>query len=218
MDFLVYAIAYRLAVLAAGTLFMYFGYRLFTQGIIASEGAEVGGEHNGSKLWIRNVAPGTFFALFGTMLIGIMVWQGNPEMVLDPGDGSSARTILRGPAQTSEDSADFDLQKALGGRHDADKQIAVFADQLGNSAQTLADARDPLLGLASAYLNQGRADESIALVRLVYQYSGDDPQTLALMAHVEHARGDMKTAKQVAERLRAVHPDKAHLVSDLEMN
>lgn len=81
MNFLVYAIAYRMAVIGAGTLFMFFGYRLFMQGIISGEGAEMGGEHGETKFWIKNAAPGTFFALFGTMLIGLMVWQGTRNWI-----------------------------------------------------------------------------------------------------------------------------------------
>lgn len=208
MDFLVYAIAYRLAIVAAGTIFMYFGYRLFMQGIISGEGSEMGGEHGDTKFLIKNVAPGTFFALFGMMLIGIMVWQGNPELRTTKSSGD--QIVLRGGPNPFADS--FDLMDALNSNASSQTQIQDYGAQLANADLSLAEASGPMLGLAAAFLKDDRPDEAISLVRLVYQHSGDDAETLALMAMVENARGETATAQQVAARLYEKHPNQTALI------
>ena len=214
MDFFVYALSYRLAVIAAGTIFMFFGYRLFMQGIVSGEGAEMGGEHGETKLWIKNAAPGTFFALFGTMLIGLMVWQGNPRMETSDGDSTKTTTLLRGGFDTP--APDFDLIAVLETATPTKDQIAIFANRLSEPALSLEAASDPLLGLAATYLRDNRPDEAISLVRLVYQVSGDRADTLALMAMVENARGDTALARKVAGRLSLTHPDRVDLIEALK--
>ena len=73
-----------------------------------------------------------------------------------------------------------------------------------------------MMGLATALLKDRRPDEAISLVRLVYQFSGEAPDTLALMAMVENARGETETARQVAERLSDLHPEQTVLIDELK--
>ena len=60
--------AERLLVVVGGLLGIYFGYRLFTKGVVVDQAAS--GEFRSFKLSLGRVGPGVFFALFGTGLLG----------------------------------------------------------------------------------------------------------------------------------------------------
>jgi hypothetical protein len=51
------------------------GYRLFLAGIWGHAG-EIEGEFGNNKLVIKKAAPGTFFALFGAIIISITIYKG----------------------------------------------------------------------------------------------------------------------------------------------
>ncbi|MCI5126386.1 MAG: hypothetical protein D3925_18395, partial [Candidatus Electrothrix sp. AR5] len=85
-EFLLYVALYRLTVLAIGALSIYLGFRLFHhspdrhQRGPETASAEV--EAGSFKVSIHNFWPGVYFALFGTGLIGLMLWQGAPQLTL----------------------------------------------------------------------------------------------------------------------------------------
>lgn len=75
---------YKIAGLGVGLLFAYFGYRLFSLGLYhkAGELKLAWGERN---LTLKQAAPGTFFALFGTGVICVTLLRGvNLEQVVRP--------------------------------------------------------------------------------------------------------------------------------------
>lgn len=67
--------SYKIISLLAGTIFAYMGYRLFVAGIWGHAG-EIEGEFGDNKLVVKKAAPGTFFALFGAMIIAITLYKG----------------------------------------------------------------------------------------------------------------------------------------------
>ena len=76
-----YVLIWRLGVLACGLVSIVLGYRLFMQGLATQPGdleAGVGGH----SLKLRNIAPGTFFALFGAAIIATLVWTSPSEIVI----------------------------------------------------------------------------------------------------------------------------------------
>ncbi|MGB5687089.1 MAG: hypothetical protein WBM35_14875, partial [Candidatus Electrothrix sp.] len=85
-EFLLYVTVYRLTVLAIGALSIYLGFRLFSrppgQADFAEIASSAGVQAGGFKLRVTNFLPGIYFALFGTVLIGIMLWQGEPQLTL----------------------------------------------------------------------------------------------------------------------------------------
>ncbi|MEO0634087.1 MAG: hypothetical protein AAFY52_08165 [Pseudomonadota bacterium] len=214
MDFLVYALLYRLAIILAGAVFMFFGFRLFLESIVSGAGTEMGGEHGGSKFWIKNAAPGTFFAFFGAALIGLMVWQGNPEMRKTEQGGDEV--VMRGGPNPATDG--FELARAIRSNMSSRNQISLYSGQLTDGSLSLEQASGPMMGLAAAFLRDDRPEEAISLVRLVYQFDGDQPDTLALMALIEDARGETETARQIMQRLTDLHPSQGTLVDDLKQD
>lgn len=67
--------SYKIISLLAGTIFAYMGYRLFAAGIWGHAG-EIEGEFGDNKLVLKKAAPGTFFALFGAIIISVTIYKG----------------------------------------------------------------------------------------------------------------------------------------------
>lgn len=77
----VYVLIWRLCVLACGLVSIVLGYRLFMSGFAAHESSLEAGV-GGNSLKLGNVAPGTFFALFGAAIIATLVWTSPAEIVI----------------------------------------------------------------------------------------------------------------------------------------
>ena len=61
--------------LLVGSIFAYMGYLLFKAGIWGHAG-ELEAEFGDNKLVLKKAAPGTFFALFGAIIIAITLYKG----------------------------------------------------------------------------------------------------------------------------------------------
>ena len=68
-------ISYKLASLVVGSVFAHMGYRLFMSGIWGSAG-ELEASFADNKLIFKKAAPGTFFAVFGALIIAITLYKG----------------------------------------------------------------------------------------------------------------------------------------------
>lgn len=78
--YIIYSLIFRLATLFVGIFCIHVGYKLFTQGIFGNTNTnELNAEVAGSKFTLKNAAPGTFFGLFGVIIITTMLVQGMPE-------------------------------------------------------------------------------------------------------------------------------------------
>ncbi|MCW5213309.1 hypothetical protein VU04_10420, partial [Desulfobulbus sp. TB] len=82
VGFYIYALMFRLAIIAAGIVSIVLGYKLFADGAVSEGGTDVNAQADRFKLILRNAAPGTIFAAFGAFIIAVMLFQGNPELVL----------------------------------------------------------------------------------------------------------------------------------------
>lgn len=66
---------YKLVSLLVGLFSIYLGYRLFVKGVWGNSG-NLDAEFKGNRLTLKNAAPGTFFALFGVVIISFTLWKG----------------------------------------------------------------------------------------------------------------------------------------------
>lgn len=80
-EFLFYAALYRLTVLAVGALSIWLGFRLFSNAGSKKVDGSASAEGGGFKLAFTNLLPGTYFALFGTALISVMLWKHGPPQL-----------------------------------------------------------------------------------------------------------------------------------------
>jgi hypothetical protein len=68
-------LAYKLAVVASGTFSLFLGYSLFRHGIFESAG-DFDARFKDNRLVLKQAAPGVFFALFGTAVLGFTIAKG----------------------------------------------------------------------------------------------------------------------------------------------
>lgn len=68
-------ISYKIISLLVGCIFAYMGYRLFMSGIWGHAG-ELETGFGDNKVVIKKAAPGTFFAVFGAVIIAITLYKG----------------------------------------------------------------------------------------------------------------------------------------------
>ncbi|MFQ5964932.1 MAG: hypothetical protein ACE5KZ_11695 [Candidatus Scalinduaceae bacterium] len=67
--------AYKIVSLLVGLSFSYMGFKLFIAGIWGKAG-ELDAQFGENKLILKKAAPGTFFVLFGTIIVGLTIWRG----------------------------------------------------------------------------------------------------------------------------------------------
>jgi tetratricopeptide (TPR) repeat protein len=83
--FLAYLTTYRLSIIGVGALSIALGYRLFCKGLYPHaevESTEFHAKVGETELSLVSAGPGLFFALFGVIVISVMIVQGNPELTL----------------------------------------------------------------------------------------------------------------------------------------
>ena len=66
--------SYKIISLFVGLIFTYMGYRLFMAGVWGEAG-DVEAKFKDTKVIIKRAAPGTFFALFGTIIVCFVVFK-----------------------------------------------------------------------------------------------------------------------------------------------
>ena len=197
MEFIIYAAVYRLAVIAAGVACAYMGYRLFMAGVMPREGSDIDAAAGEIRLTLKNAAPGTCFAAFGSIIIATMIWQGNPEFssTKQGPDGAQSSTTMRGGDDASLPQIQRGLAMEQQGR--LGEAIEAYATALTEPSQTLAEASAPLFRLAAVYHRQRRYGEALAFASLAAQVGKDRDQALALVADIERAReSELKEATQ----------------------
>ena len=82
---------YKALSLLIGTTLSYMGYKLFVSGIWGDAGT-FGARHEDTQLVLKNAAPGTFFALFGALVILFTLYKG---LELETLGGDGVRVLLQ---------------------------------------------------------------------------------------------------------------------------
>ena len=80
-------VLYHIAILFAGISLCFMGYRLFTLGIVEAAG-DVSGKWGARSIALKRAAPGTFFALFGAVIVVVAISHG---IVIDLQSSTPAR-------------------------------------------------------------------------------------------------------------------------------
>lgn len=84
---------YKITSLGVGLAFAYMGFRLFLAGIWGDSG-NVEAQFLDTKLIVRRAAPGTFFALFGTIVIMMAIFTKLEFRAYEPETDVTEITIL----------------------------------------------------------------------------------------------------------------------------
>jgi tetratricopeptide (TPR) repeat protein len=208
-EFLLYLTAFRLAIIAAGTVSIVLGYRLFVRGVfspgIPGQDVSVEAHAGGSGFTLRNAAPGTGFGLFGVLLIVVMLVQGSPELTyetLKKASGSeeasgSAKLVMRGG--DTPDSFTSLVNKGL-----SLEKAGESAQAMDAYKRALSIVAVPMNQLAWLYLQQHQADSALPLARLAAQLSPDNPAFLDTLAETLAQRGERAEAVSWMEKAAAL--------------
>lgn len=160
--FLLYATLYRLTVLAVGALSIWLGFRLFSnaggsKAKTADNTGSASAEGGGFKLALTSVLPGTYFALFGTVIIGLMLWKGEPqllrqelkELTAQGGGKTVTTTVMRG-------------------------NIELEWKKLNKPGITLAEAAEIMGSIARLLRQENRIGEALSMAKLAALYGAEE--------------------------------------------
>ena len=176
---IVYLALFRLSIIAVGAMSIFLGYKLFVQGIFAPDGGEGSGleaELGTTKFALKNAAPGTFFALFGVIVISVMIINSPPELNYSRDGRPSASTAS---PETSKANIDYSETFALRGVGEAD-DIKKLAESLNNYAWDFHDS--------------GMNREAAKFARLADQISPDTAAILDTLAEMLYAEKEYSEA------------------------
>jgi len=171
--FLNYLAAYRLSIIGVGALSIILGYRLFCKGLYPhseTETTEFQAKIGDSEFSLTSAGPGLFFALFGVIVISVMIAQGNPELILNKSSREakteSHNTLkYENVSPSTQDSTQVEL--TMRGNHDKNDTIqnkinqGIQMERDGNIDNAIALYREALLrttpamnGLAWLYFTE----------------------------------------------------------------
>jgi hypothetical protein len=152
-SYLLYLAVFRLSIIITGALSIFLGYRLFLKGVGPSEAAKTGAQLEAAassyRLTLRNAAPGTFFALFGAIIIGANFYQGGPSLTLKtlaeavklegeaPAENGFAEFTMKGMGSFSTIKALTEAGKRHERRGDALKAKAAYREALNVMAEPM---------------------------------------------------------------------------------
>jgi hypothetical protein len=125
---------YKVLTLLVGLASLYFGYRLFLAGVHKSGGDIETNLGEQRSLTLKRGAPGTFFALFGTIIISIGLFKGlgverATYIPQELNQAAIPSSVTQEPAQLK----DFQAQSVIGAkRHDKLAQKTLSSVQEGN--------------------------------------------------------------------------------------
>jgi hypothetical protein len=94
---------YKIVCLFVGLVIVYLGYTLFMKGVFGESG-DVEGSFKDYKLIVRKAAPGTYFVLFGSIIIGMIVFKG---FSMEETSKTPTPVSVPAPTSTPKDTATF---------------------------------------------------------------------------------------------------------------
>jgi hypothetical protein len=189
--FFIYATLFRLTIVAVGAGSIVLGYRLFVRDPIGQGKTSAIAEAGGFKLTLRNFWPGAYFALFGTVIIGIMLWQGNPELIL--------RELRVTKDKQGNEVVTVSRQTEVRG-DEAENNILENWKKLSDPNLPLEQAAHAIHAIARIWKNEQRTGEALAFAKLAARIKPKEAEYLALLAELFQANGEPDKA---IETLRA---------------
>ncbi len=180
----------RLLIVAAGVTSLILGYRLFVRGIQTrpgEAGSTIESSVAGAHFTVKNAAPGTAFALFGAMLVIVMLVQSSPSVTLET--LNKYRTTAEPAASASEPQTPSETSEKLTIRGEDQNTISSITKQgielerrndLADAERAYREAvttmAEPMNDLAWIYLGSNRAKEALGLAGLAVQLRPDEPR------------------------------------------
>lgn len=234
VGFLIYAVLFRLAVIAAGIVTIILGYKLFLRDITGEGKTGLNAQAGRIKLTISNTGPGAIFALLGSFIIAVMLSGGGPELLVDAPkqpsvsqskneESGGLRIQMKGEDKDKESSEalqrfdqayDEGVQQKRAGNTDG--AITAYNKALSESEVPLGKAADVLNELAWIYKEQHRLDEALALARIATTVDQNNANAFDTLALILLDRKEHKAAEQAAEKAVSLDSDKQDYKATLQ--
>jgi tetratricopeptide (TPR) repeat protein len=192
-----YLLVSRLAIVSAGVVNMVIGYRLFCRGIATTAtsgpGSTIESSVAGVNFSVKNAAPGTAFALFGAILISVMLIESSPSVTWESVSKWQTASGSQAPGETAEklqlrgDSQNAGSLVSLTnlGRELESRGKTAEAERAYQEAVTAM--AEPMNDLAWVYLNSSRAKQALGLATLAVELRPDEPRYADTLAKVRAA-------------------------------
>lgn len=216
--FLAYAALYRLAIIAVGALSIYCGYRLFSLSPGGQGNAEISASFAGNEFVIKQAAPGSFFILFGTLVVGLMIYQGNPEFTLEGAPGAAPKAVSApltapGPSRAHVKSdgeaigeAEYNAHFAEAGRLYAsgreNEALTIYHALLRKKGVQLRQAAYPIAALAWDAHQRQAYDTAVAYALLALQIAPDGQGFVDTLARSYPHSNSQGLVERTTERWR----------------
>jgi len=186
--FLVYLTAYRLSIIGVGALSISFGYRLFCKGMYPhseAETTEFQAKLGDSEFSLTSAGPGLFFALFGVIVISVMIAQGNPEIMFKKNSSENRpaqKKYLRSENESQSIKESSQVEVTMRGNQDKNDAIqykiklGIQMEREGNIDEAIGLYHDALLltlpainGLAWLYATE--REDKLILAKMLSELS-----------------------------------------------
>ena len=203
--FIIYALIFRVCVMVTGIVSIILGYRLYVEGLFSEhnlKSASLKASIGGWKLGLKNAGPGTFFALFGLIIILSMIQNGNPELVLEKysTQGKNAQSSTQGNDQNSDDvSNNLITSVSIRGQQEENCSFCTLLDkteqcrnnqdidgEINAYKKALEQITDPLNELAWLWYENDnkKIQESLVLIQAAIIFKPDDADYWDSMAEI----------------------------------
>ena len=208
--FILYLTLFRLAIIAAGVVSIVLGYRLFLRGVWpeapGSQGTSIDADIAGSRFTVKNAAPGTCFAMFGVIIIGVMFASGSPELTIDQiAQAADAETkpVTRRVNMRGGESDAMNTLTQQGDQYAEDGRIEAA---IASYEEALAVVATPMNHLAWLYFGEGKTEEALPLSRLAVTLSPGDANFLDTLAEILLEKGEKAEALELMEQAARLDP------------
>jgi hypothetical protein len=187
----VYLIVFRVAIIAAGTVSIFCGYRLFLSGVFGGgtglPPSDVEARFKGMRLTLKSAAPGTCFAFFGVVVITVMMLSAPPQF-------SRSHVSVTGPNGETKETENIKMRGQ--GDELADLvEKAKQAEKMGNTGNAIKGyetalrlVAEPLNNLAFLYHNSGRNTEALQLARLATQFAPNENEFADTLNRIQNGQ------------------------------
>lgn len=205
IPYVIYLSLFRLAIIATGIISIILGYRLFAMGVFpetygkhSGQDQSIEAEIGGTRLTVSNAAPGTVFAMFGVIIIAVMLITGGPEVTLKSfaDRGETTATLRGGEVKELRSFAARALMQL------ERKESAAAASTADEALQSLAA---PLNDLAWVLLKTDPDSQKAEFLSEVAVAT--DPKNAAFihtLAEIRYQKGEKREAIRLLEGAYAI--------------
>lgn len=163
--FILYVITFRLGIIAAGIIAIILGYRLFCKGVWPDKTKQQTSallDTGSFKFIIKNGSPGIFFALFGSIIISVMLMQSTPELIVESSDGRASK-IIRGEKDIVTEEMNILLLNEKGVNYE---EQGDYQNALNCYTEAVRMASIPINNLAWRLQERGKYESAIQLAKV----------------------------------------------------